>query len=610
MNKNDEPICTKNIVLIPTSEDHIDVLYKKAYCNPDFLRLFRMTSSHVSKEDIKRTILKNKKIPFEKRKYQEYLICHKQYGYIGMIALAGVNFLHKRAELLVGIFEKVHRKSSYALESTLAIIDYSFNQLQLNRIDSFVYDYNSNAQKSTESLGFTYEGIRKEYVYSTEKKRFIDVFCYGLRVKKFKRNYRLAKLSKRLLGHDITLQSQHKLTYLDKFESITRDIIRPTVTMASVCAVLSTSKAYSMTDTELDKKNKNIAQICSYNSGEATNCEIIESNENYKVVNKLDAQLNLTIPTFQFNNGENVLFYEGNLVYFEFEENGEVKFGFKVNNYREIKSVQNFEPVFANSSLYTQFSKVEYTSPQGEKKYFWANMQLLESEKHGLYFELLEFGELDDVKNTVYIDGNTQNEFISTSSGNNYIPYKENGVLRALRRLNFDNTYDTFYYNSDGKISYVEMSNGDTITLSNCTIDTCDILIKEKKGNSFVLKQFDYSNNGNLSGLLLHEEFTPIQKSLAYVGVAAVALVIYMVKNGGISKILNGEATDIKSLYDWCSSNIAKSRTCHSPKGFENFNEDVSDTSKELDYVNSGKVGNTENTDSGKIVDNDSGGKT
>lgn len=585
--KNNKSICTRNIMLIPTSEDHIDILYKKAYCAPDFLNLFRMTSSQVSKEDIKKTILKNKNIPFKHREYQEYLIYHKQYGYIGMIALAGVNFIHKRAELLVGLFEKAHRKSSYALESTLAIIDYSFNQLKLNRIDSFIYDYNTNAQKATESLGFSYEGLRKEYVYSTEKKKFIDVFCYGLRVKKFKNNYRLAKLSKRLLGNDITLQSQHKLTYLDKFENITKDIIKPTVTAVSICAALSTSKAYGM---------KDIAQICSYNSGEATNCRIIEPNENYEEV-KLDAQLNLTIPTLKFNDGENDFFYEVDLEYFVFEENGVVKSGFKINNHRELKSIRVFEPVLTNRSLYTKVSKVEYTNSQGEKQYFWANMQLLHNNTHGLYFELLEFGGLDDVESTTYIDGGTQNDVISTSSGNTYLPYKENGVLRAIRQLNLDNTYDTVYYNPDGKVSYVEMSNGDTITITNCSMDTCDIIVKEKNGNSFILKQFDSSDNGALGGLLLYEESNSIQsKALPvalYYTVAGLAIIIKSIQNGGLAKVTNGEVTNVEELYDWCVDkfpSFKQARTCNPPKGVKNFDEDISDTVEGLD---AGKAGNT-----------------
>jgi ribosomal-protein-alanine N-acetyltransferase len=58
------------------------------------------------------------------------------------------------------------------------LLQYGFEQLQLNRIEAIVDPTNTNSYKLLDRLGFQREGLHRQAFY--EKGRFIDVYIYSM----------------------------------------------------------------------------------------------------------------------------------------------------------------------------------------------------------------------------------------------------------------------------------------------------------------------------------------------------------------------------------------------------------------------------------------------
>ncbi len=85
-------------------------------------------------------------------------------------------------------------------------MDFAFNRVALNKLTSVVYGSNRLAQKNTIALGFTQESYMRQHIAVVDGQGFIDVYGNGLTKSDFRANKRLAKLSKRLLMKDITVE--------------------------------------------------------------------------------------------------------------------------------------------------------------------------------------------------------------------------------------------------------------------------------------------------------------------------------------------------------------------------------------------------------------------
>ena len=84
------------------------------------------------------------------------------------------------------------------------MLDLAFNAYAMNKLYASTYAYNQPAQKGLESVGFEFEGCRRQHVFDSVTQQFVDLHNYGLTVSDFRQYQRLAPLSQRLLGRDIT----------------------------------------------------------------------------------------------------------------------------------------------------------------------------------------------------------------------------------------------------------------------------------------------------------------------------------------------------------------------------------------------------------------------
>lgn len=135
----------------------------------------------------------------------DWLILRKDTGQpIGITNLVEIQFLHRRAEFLIGLPNPEHHARGYGLEATLLVLDYAFNRVGLNKLTTIVYGENISSQKNTLALGFTQESYLREQIFESASKKFITLYGNGMTLSDFRTNTRLPKLSRRLLGRDIT----------------------------------------------------------------------------------------------------------------------------------------------------------------------------------------------------------------------------------------------------------------------------------------------------------------------------------------------------------------------------------------------------------------------
>ena len=110
----------------------------------------------------------------------DYAIHKKDTGEMigcGMIAL--INRYNRRCSLGIGLgWNRDNWGKGYASETLQAIISYCFTELELNRIEAEIYEFNDPSIRLFERHGFRREGIRRQYIFKDGI--FKDEYLYGL----------------------------------------------------------------------------------------------------------------------------------------------------------------------------------------------------------------------------------------------------------------------------------------------------------------------------------------------------------------------------------------------------------------------------------------------
>ena len=125
---------------------------------------------------------------------------------IGIANLVGIEFTHHRAEFLIGLPNTNDHATGLGLEATLLVLDFAFNKVNLNKLTSIVYEDNTSSQKNALALGFIQESMLRDHIFDPTSGKFISLFGNGMTANDFRNNPRIAKLSNRLLGRNITLK--------------------------------------------------------------------------------------------------------------------------------------------------------------------------------------------------------------------------------------------------------------------------------------------------------------------------------------------------------------------------------------------------------------------
>jgi len=85
--------------------------------------------------------------------------------HIGNIGLHGLDWKNHSATLGIFIGEKAYWGLGYGTDAILTLLHFAFGEMNLNRIELSVFDYNERAIRSYRKCGFQLEGSRRQALY-------------------------------------------------------------------------------------------------------------------------------------------------------------------------------------------------------------------------------------------------------------------------------------------------------------------------------------------------------------------------------------------------------------------------------------------------------------
>jgi RimJ/RimL family protein N-acetyltransferase len=115
--------------------------------------------------------------PFSNGKYNFAILRKSDREYIGNCGINEVDW--KNSFCTVGIFlGKPFWNKGYGTDAMKTLVNFIFNELSLNKIRLFVFEFNQRAIKSYEKCGFTVEGRFRKQLFRNGK--FHDVYAMGI----------------------------------------------------------------------------------------------------------------------------------------------------------------------------------------------------------------------------------------------------------------------------------------------------------------------------------------------------------------------------------------------------------------------------------------------
>ncbi len=119
---------------------------------------------------------------WEKENKEEYTFCIELRQEKKVIGTTGIYAISKHnSKCTTGSWiNKRYWRKGYILEAKISVLDFIFNQLKLNKIETAANKENVASNAMSKKLGFKLEGIRRKSVKSQADGRFHDSVLYGL----------------------------------------------------------------------------------------------------------------------------------------------------------------------------------------------------------------------------------------------------------------------------------------------------------------------------------------------------------------------------------------------------------------------------------------------
>jgi RimJ/RimL family protein N-acetyltransferase len=89
--------------------------------------------------------------------------------YIGGCGIQKVNWLARTATVGIMIGNKEYWGKGYGTDAMKVLLDFIFNNMNINKVKLSVFSFNTRAQKSYEKCGFVVEGVLKEELFKDGK---------------------------------------------------------------------------------------------------------------------------------------------------------------------------------------------------------------------------------------------------------------------------------------------------------------------------------------------------------------------------------------------------------------------------------------------------------
>lgn len=111
--------------------------------------------------------------------WKGFIIADVETGdYIGQIDFVDLDLKNGVTSLGIVIGDSNNHGQGYGSEALELFLGFGFEQLRLNRIELVCWEYNKQAQRAYEKVGFVKEGVRRKRQY--KKGKYHDEYCYGI----------------------------------------------------------------------------------------------------------------------------------------------------------------------------------------------------------------------------------------------------------------------------------------------------------------------------------------------------------------------------------------------------------------------------------------------
>jgi len=97
---------------------------------------------------------------------------------IGYVDVSDIQWNNGAAWIAIGIGDPVNRGKGFGYEAMTLLLKFAFHELNLHRVQLTVFSYNERAIKLYERLGFTREGMFREFL-ARDGRRY-DMILYGM----------------------------------------------------------------------------------------------------------------------------------------------------------------------------------------------------------------------------------------------------------------------------------------------------------------------------------------------------------------------------------------------------------------------------------------------
>jgi RimJ/RimL family protein N-acetyltransferase len=115
----------------------------------------------------------------EKSENKIFTICENETNIpIGITGLFRIESISRAATFYIAIYNPEFWSKGYGKEATKLVLKYSFDILNLNRIQLHVANNNKNGIKAYEKAGFVTEGILREAMYHNNK--YVDFYVMSI----------------------------------------------------------------------------------------------------------------------------------------------------------------------------------------------------------------------------------------------------------------------------------------------------------------------------------------------------------------------------------------------------------------------------------------------
>jgi ribosomal-protein-alanine N-acetyltransferase len=169
-----EEIITDRLILRKFTQEIFDSIYSEMSQDEqlDILGLNSLEKLLEEKEKYKKGLsTQNKKFLFHQ------LIDKKSNKIIGWCGFHTWYTDHNRAEIGYGLFDDIYKSKGLMSEAIASIVNYGFNDMNLERIEAFASPNNTHSIKLLKRLKFKKEGVLKHHYFHNNKMEDSIVFA-------------------------------------------------------------------------------------------------------------------------------------------------------------------------------------------------------------------------------------------------------------------------------------------------------------------------------------------------------------------------------------------------------------------------------------------------